>query len=303
VLDVKLRSEQVRATRTRLAALAFGVVFGTVFGLYLLWRVGGWTLDRFVYENRTFAIQQIEVQTDGVIPAGQLRLWAGVKPGDNLLALDLARVKRDLELSPLIGSVSVERILPRTLRIHVIQRDPVAQVNVKRRDARGGVEIAVFQLDAEGYVMVPLDPQQRAIPISQMDDQLPELRGVKLRELQPGRRIESPQVQAALQLIAEFGRSPMAGLVDLWRIDVSAPEVLVASTGQGSEVTFGLANLDRQLLRWWKVHQECVRYNKIIATLDLAVTDNTPLVFREAGVAPTVTPKPANPSRNKPKHV
>ena len=81
VLDVKLRSSQVRATRTRLAAVALGVVFGTVFGLYLLWRTGEWALDKFVYENSTFAIQNVEVQTDGVIAPEQLRRWSGVKPG------------------------------------------------------------------------------------------------------------------------------------------------------------------------------------------------------------------------------
>jgi len=49
VLDVKLRSSQVRATRVRLGAVALGVTFGTVFGLYLFWRAGEWALDRFVY--------------------------------------------------------------------------------------------------------------------------------------------------------------------------------------------------------------------------------------------------------------
>ena len=303
VLDVRLRSEQVRATRTRLAALAFGVVFGTVFGLYLLWRIGGWSLDRFIYENRTFAIQQIEVQTDGVISADQLRRWAGVKPGDNLLALDLARVKRDLELEPLIGSVSVERILPRTLRIHVTERDPVAQVNVPQRDARGGVGIAVFQIDAEGYVMVPLDPQQRAMLIGQVDSQLPVLGGLNPLLLQPGRRIESPQVQAALQLVVEFDRSPMAGLVDLRRIDVSAPEVLVVTTEQGSEVTFALQDLDRQLRRWREIYRLGQRVNRIIATLDLAVPNNIPARWIEASAAPTPASKSPKPSRNKPKHV
>src|SRR5258708_23750439 len=91
VLDVKLRSDQVRSSRMRLGALAFGVLFGTVFGFYLLWRVGAWTLDRLVYKNHSFAIQQIDVQTDGVISLEQLRRCAGVKPGDNLFALDLAR--------------------------------------------------------------------------------------------------------------------------------------------------------------------------------------------------------------------
>jgi len=61
VLDVKLRSEQVRATRIRLAVMAVGVPAITVFGLYLLWRVGEWTLDRFVYANAEFAIQRVDV--------------------------------------------------------------------------------------------------------------------------------------------------------------------------------------------------------------------------------------------------
>ena len=38
VLDVKLRSEQVRAARVRLAVMAISVPALTVFGLYLLWR-------------------------------------------------------------------------------------------------------------------------------------------------------------------------------------------------------------------------------------------------------------------------
>ena len=67
VLDVKLRSDQATAARTKLVSVALGVAFGTVFGLYLLWRTGEWALDKFIYENSTFAIQNIEVQTSGVI--------------------------------------------------------------------------------------------------------------------------------------------------------------------------------------------------------------------------------------------
>src|SRR3954468_23153394 len=92
VLDVKLRSDQVRATRTRMATIACAGFFGTVFGLYLLWCTGAWALDKFIYRNSTFAIQTVEVHTDGVIAPEQLRQWSGVKPGANLVALDLAAV-------------------------------------------------------------------------------------------------------------------------------------------------------------------------------------------------------------------
>ena len=303
VLDVKLRSSQVRAARTRMGALGLGALFATVFGLYLAYRTGDWALNRLVYDNKAFAIQEIDVQTDGAISLDELRRWTGVKPGENLLALDLARVKRDLEMVPLVQSVSVERILPRTLRVRVTEREPIAQVNVPRPRRGGGVELAVYQLDADGYVMVPLDPRQRATLLNQSGDTLPVVGGLNSNELQPGRRIGAPQVQAALRLIIAFEQSPMAGLVDLRRIDVSSPEVLVVTTGQGSEVTFGLADLEQQLRRWREIFDLGQRMSKAIGTLDLAVTNNIPARGLEASAVPPAGPKSVKPLRLRKKHV
>ena len=58
VLDVKLRSDQVRQARVRWGVLAFGVMLGTGFGLYVLWRAGDWALNQLVYQNPAFAIQR-----------------------------------------------------------------------------------------------------------------------------------------------------------------------------------------------------------------------------------------------------
>jgi cell division septal protein FtsQ len=296
VLDVKLRSDQVRATRTRLAALTAGILFGTVFGLYLLWRTGEWALDKFVYENSEFAIQHVEVKTDGVIAPDQLRRWSGVKLGDNLIALDLPAVKRNLELVSTIGSVSIERVLPRTLKISVTERDPVAQVIVPRAGASGGIAVAVFQLDADGYVMLPLDPRLCVVPLAQVDDQLPVIAGLNVYQLQPGHRVELPQVQAAMELIGAFSHSPMAGLVDLRRIDVSLPGVVVVTTGQGGEITFGLDNLEQQLRRWREIYDLGQRMNKAVASLNLAVSNNVPVRWMEAVAAPSASLGMVNPA-------
>jgi cell division protein FtsQ len=299
VLDVKLRSDQVRAMRTRLAALTAGILFGTVFGLYLLWRTGEWALDKFVYENSEFAVQHVEVKTDGVIAPDQLRRWSGVKLGDNLIALDLTAVKRNLELVSTIGSVSIERILPRTLKISVTERDPVAQVNIPRADSSGRIAVAVFQLDADGYVMQPLDPRLCVIPLAQVNDQLPVVTGLNVYQLQPGHRVELPQVQAALELVGAFDHSPMAGLVDLRRIDVSLPGVVVVTTGQGGEITFGLNNLEQQLWRWREIYDLGQRMNKAVASLNLAVSNNVPVRWMEAVAVPSALPKTVNPAHTR----
>jgi cell division septal protein FtsQ len=303
VLDVKLRSSQVRAARTRMAAVSLGAVFAAVFGLYLAYRGGEWLLNRLVYENKAFAIEEIDVQTDGVIPVDQLRRWAGVKLEVNLLALDLGRVKRDLEMVPLVRSVSVERVLPRTLRIRVTEREPIAQVNALRPRASGGVETSLYQLDADGWVILPLEPRDRATSPNQSDESLPAISGINANTLQPGRRLIAPQVQAALQFLVAFEESPMAGLVDLKRVDVTAPEVLVLTTGQGSEVTFGLTDFDQQLRRWHAIFKAGRKAGNAIGTLDLAVTNNVPLRWLEASAVPAAAPKLSKPSRSKKKHV
>lgn len=303
VLDVKLRSGKVRATRLRWGALTFAGLLATALGIFILWRAGQWAMNRLVYENRAFAIAHIDAQTDGVIAPAQLRRWANVKIGDNLFALDLARVKRDLEMVPLVSFVSVERILPRTMRIRVNEREGVAQVNVLRPNARGGLEAAVFHLDPDGFVMMPLDPRQCTTPPDQPEELLPVLTGLGLHELQPGRRLELPQVQAALRLVTEFTHSPMAGLVDLKRIDIGAPDVLVVTTGQGSEVTFGLQDLDRQLRRWAEIHQAGQQQNKSLASLDLAVTNNIPARWLQVSTGPVTAPKAPKTLRPKRKNV
>ena len=214
VLDVKLRSDQVRQTRLRWGVLAFGVMLGTGFGLYVLWRAGDWALNQLVYQNPAFAIREVEVQTDGVIAAAQLRRWANVKPGENLLALDLARVKRDS------GTDSFHR--HRFRRAHSAADLALAGDGARSRGAgqcarrsgpAGGVDMRVFHLDAEGYVMPPIDPRQRTKPTGRRMNPSRSLTGLKLTDLQLGPATGfSRRWRPRCNLISEFAGSPMAGL-------------------------------------------------------------------------------------------
>jgi len=301
VLDVKLRSSQVRAARVRLLGVICGVLFGGLAAAALLWYGGAWAMRALVYENSAFAIEVLDVQTDGVIAVDQLRRWTGVRLGENLLALDTARLQRDLRMVSLIQSVSVERVLPHTLRVRVVERDPIARVNVLRPGGGGRIATSTFQLDSEGYVVVPLEPRQLVPRASKTSDDLPLITGINPNEVQAGRRIDLPQVQAALDFISAFERSPMVGMAEVQIIDVSQPEVLVVSTSQGSRITFGRRDLDRQLRRWRAVFDLGQQGNRAIATMDLAITSSVPVVFQAASTVPLPLPQP--PKHSKRKHV
>jgi len=303
VLDVKLRSSQVRAARRRILGMTLGLVFGLAFGVLLTWRAGEWILDRLVYENSAFNIENIDIQTDGDIAVEQLRQWSGAHTGQNLFALDLAGVRRNLLLVSLVQSASIERVLPHTLRVRVVEREPLAQVSLPRPRADGRLEIAQFQLDPEGYIMVPLAAQQRSAGSVSITDELPTISGIKPNEVQAGRRIESPQVKAALELLLTFERSQMEGVTEIKRIDVSASEVIVATTAQGSAITFGLTDFDHQLRRWHEICQMGQQLGRAIATLDLAVTNNLPASWLEASAVPLAISKPPKPVHFRKKHV
>lgn len=303
MLDVKLRSDQIRATRTRLAATALGLVFGTIFFFYLVWRAGEFGLKKFVYENNAFSLEQIDVQTDGVLAADELRRWAGVKTGQNLLAIDLARVKRDLELVSAIRSAAVERVLPHTLRLRVSEREPVAEVKTYLPGQNGEIELGKLQLDADGCLMVPVEARLRASPPSQTNDTLTVITGIEQTKLIVGKPVESAQVLAALRLVTAFDRSPMAGLVELRSVDVSFPGVLTAQTGQGSQITFSMDDTERQLRRWRVIFDQGQRITKVISTLDLSVSNGIPATWIDAGVAPHDTPRPRNFQTNRRRNV
>jgi hypothetical protein len=286
-LQVKLSIQEARAASFKWAATAILGALGTVFVLYLLWRLGDWSLDKFVYENPAFAIGQVDIQTDGSIPLAELRRWSGVKPGANLIALDTAAVKRNLELVSTIDTVSIERIPPRTLIIRVKERRAVAQVNQLRALPTGEMMVSVFQMDVNGHVMQPLGLS--FLPLDRLKPQFPAIVGLNPAELQPGHSLQSSQGLAALALIAAFDKSTLIGRVDLQSVDVSVPGVLVATSQAGGEVTFAPDHLDQQMRRWREVYDWARTAGKTIASIDLAVSNDVPVKWNFASAEPDST--------------
>ncbi len=297
VLRVKLRTDQLHAARTRFAMQVLTVLFGSAVVLFLGWRGVDMAVREFVTENPAFATKTIDLQTEGVLTGEALRKWAGVRVGENLMGLDLARIKRDLELVPLIQSAAVERVLPDTLRIRVTERVPVAQVAVLRPNASGRYTTVIHLLDATGFVMLPPDRTMVADPTALQIDWLPELRGVNDVDLKLGRQVESAQVRAALRLLTHFERSAMFGRSDLRRVDVAGMEVLTATTSTGGEITFAShRDFDTQLRRWRAVQDVATQQGKVISTLDVSISQNLPARWVEASSLPAPPAKPVKPA-------
>ncbi|MFM8469702.1 MAG: cell division protein FtsQ/DivIB [Limisphaerales bacterium] len=296
VLRVKLRTDQLQAARTRFVMQVLTVLFGAAVVLFLGWRGVDWATREFITENPAFAIKTIDLQTDGILSTEALRSVAGVRVGENVMALDLARIKRDLELRDYIHSAAVERVLPDTLRIRVTERVPVAQVIVLRPNGSGYLP-QPHLLDTTGHVMMPPQRTMVADPTALQIDWLPALTGVNPVDLKPGRQVESAQVRAALKLLAHFERSAMFGRADIRRVDVSGLAILSAPTSVGSELTFAShRDFDVQLRRWRAVQDAFTQRGKVIKSFDVSILDNLPIVLVDANAVPAPPAKPAKPA-------
>ncbi len=304
LLDVRSRSGPLKAVRLRMAVSALAISAGIVLALFVSWKGGEYLLEQYVYTNPSFAIERIDLQTDGIIPVEQIRSWANVKVGQNLLSLDLARIKRDLELVPLIESASVERLLPRLLIIRVREREPIARVVVfSARPGDGLLEPAPLYLDDQGMVIPPVLRALNTIAFDNATRFVPTITGISAAAFRPGHIVDSPYVLAALRWIRAFQKSEMTGHVEVRAIDVSSPAAMIVSTEQGNEVTFAYRDHDTQLARWRAVHDNVGRPTRLIASLDLAVTNYVPVTFVDLTNGVPALLHPSQPSPYRKKHV
>ena len=301
-LDVRSRSKTIQALRLRMAASALAISAGVVMTLVVCWKGGEFLLDRYVYTNPALGIQRIQISTDGIIPVDQIRRWANVREQQNLLGLDLARIKRDLELVPLIEAATVERVLPGDLNVRVRERQPIARIHVfAPRASDRLLERSAIYLDRHGMVIPDL---LRDLNKQAFDDAtrfLPIITGVGNTAFRPGTIVGSPQILAALRWVAEFQSSSMVGEVDVQAIDVSSQTSLLVTTGQGNEVSFAYDAFEQQFIRWRQIQHLARTRNQSVASLDLVVTNFVPAVWTEMtnGAPAALRVPPPSPYRKK----
>jgi hypothetical protein len=300
VLEVKMRSRDARRARFRTIAAAIGAIGGTAVGALLIWQGYQWALLNFVYRNETYAIRRIDLRHEGRLRQEQIRRWADVSPGHNLLALDLDRVRHELELNPWIEWADVQAQRPDCLRLSVSEREPVARVVVWRfsvAEQRAWAE--TNYLDATGFVMPPLKLEWLKPGEDGDFSYLPRLVGLEQETVIPGETLRLAKVEAALRMIRAYEDSTLYTEVDLAEVDVGADFTLGGRLRQGTRLVFGMQDFDRQMRRWKSIQEYALAQGRVLEWLDLSVTNNLPARWQETTNAPLPSPlrKPKRPPK------
>jgi cell division protein FtsQ len=232
---------------------------------------GNWLLQRFLYENPKYALTHIEVEESGRLRRDRILEWAQIPQDCNLLALDLGIVRGRLEDQPQVASVEVRRELPNRLIIRVQERRPLARV-VCESPLRS-LGSTMFLLDREGFVIRP--------QAGETAEYLPEIRGVQLTDVVPGRRLEVPEVICALHLLQLVEMSQFKEDVEIVSVDVAQSGRLMAGLPMGAKVWFSNDSqvLPQQLDRLRKISGYCTENNRKLGSADLTVIRNVPVTF------------------------
>jgi len=146
------RPRRLSRTRRLRRQTTTGVLFAT---LILLSAVGGWLIGaqvlQLVRTAPAFAVTELEINHCPRVETGELHeLNLIVTRRANIFSIHLGRLAREVERHHWVESCSIKRILPRRLRVHLIEKTPVAL-------ARHGEQLLL--LDRRGEVIEELsDP-------------------------------------------------------------------------------------------------------------------------------------------------
>lgn len=194
---------------------------------FLAW-VGG-----LVVNSSMLRISTIAISDKGRLTPAEVETWLGGLKGQPLLRVDLEKFKTQLLACPWVASAELWRVLPSTVRVHVVERTPLAI-------ARFSGEL--FLVDGAGVILDRFGPRYR-------DLDLPIVDGLG-SSAAVGETVDSARVQLVERLLHDL--APRPDLLDrLSQVDVSSPRnAIVTLRGEAAALYLGDEGFLERLERW-----------------------------------------------------
>lgn len=275
----KIREMEKKAAHRRGFKWALGLII--LICLLALLKV---TVQEAILKNPQFELRDVAVQTSGPLTVERLVRATQLTRGENLLTINMRELHARLRKLPGVKDVSIERDFDAglmTLRIR--QRQPVAWLDCARLGMIAGRSETGYLIDGEG---VPF-------PADKLTDQLKKLPVIRYNELtqkSAGAPVQDLPVQAALKLLGALEDRFEIGQPQVASIDIQSPYAMAATFADKAVITFGVDDLEPQLVRLDRVRMEARHRNWEIETLNLLVRQNVPVTFRKppdlAGLQP-----------------
>ena len=188
-------------------ALLVGVTLGALWGLW-----------GYAQRAEAFRITQVSLPANSSLKVKDSLI------GTNLWELDIHALANELSAQqPWLRRVRVVRQLPNAIQIQAIPRVPIAQVRVGQW----------YLVDQEGFILPggQLEASDELIRLVGCEGAAPALR--------PGKLNPQPRLELALRVLKTLRRSPALVSRRVTEINVTDPEQIRFTMGEGTEVRCG----------------------------------------------------------------
>lgn len=191
VTDKQFRRRDVRPSRNRKLSLRIVRWLGTGVALGGLVALGA-LLSTRVVGARLLAVDRVVVQGHRRLSETDLDALKGSVRGQSLLLVDLQEFRARVLVSPWVASVTVRRLLPSTLEVHIVEREPVAI-------ARLGKQLHL--VDGTGVIIAEYGPEH-----SEFD--LPIVDGMASSDSRKGSTIDPVRAQLVGRFLGALATRP-----------------------------------------------------------------------------------------------
>jgi cell division protein FtsQ len=175
-----------------------------------------WTL----FMSPVLSVRDVKVLGESFTTEEEVIAAAGLTtPEGNLLLLGTDEIARKVEELPWVRSADVDRMLPGTVRIKVVERAPALVLSLGA---------ATWTIDVQGNVLASGEAIQG----------LPVLAGVEVGDISPGLRLLTEESSAALKVFRSLPRSLRTRLSGIFAPTV---ERISFSLDDGTVVRYGAA--------------------------------------------------------------
>jgi cell division protein FtsQ len=256
-------SEQRRARNHKIGAIVLAVV--ALGGLGLATVYGANRTGAALFSNNpVYTIRRIDITSNGRLRPEHIREYGKFSEGMNLFAVDIEKVRQDLERVPLVRDAEVARQLPDTLIVRVTERTAIARIG--RDDKR-----FYLAVDRDGYVLGP----------TSRSPHLPIITGMRDEGLAPGSVIRESAVADALVAIDLCDDGVLAEAVRIASLDVDNPEYLDIKLAQGEHVLLSRENMKFKLDSLAEILRTASNTGDAVESVDLTVERNFPVKYKE----------------------
>lgn len=152
--------------------------------------------------------------------AEEVAAAAGLGPDDNLLLVSAGDVVAAARKLPWVADAEVERRLPGTVKVRVVERKPALVVSLGTS--------AHWTIDAHGHVL----------STGQAEPGLPVIGGVEVGDIKPGAKLDAPVIA---EVLATWRSLPKRLGADVQAIFATSLERISFTLTDGTQVRYGAA--------------------------------------------------------------